>query len=100
MRNRSLAVMNIATTTTTTNTNTDGDDDDDDDDATSKERNIVIPTNRKLWSNLIHTVQQHLSSDGDSSSSSSSSCTNSTIYQLLKHGPALIHHFEDKSVSV
>mmetsp|Transcript_3502 Transcript_3502/g.9823 ORF Transcript_3502/g.9823 Transcript_3502/m.9823 type:complete len:571 (-) Transcript_3502:1414-3126(-) len=77
--------------------------------ATKRQTNIRIPTNKKLWSHVLHSVDRRLTrgtaaldsrplrSDKatNNSSSISSGSSSSAIYQILRHGPVLFHHFEE-----
>ena len=86
----------------------DGDDDDNNDRlmdiAAAATRQNIIPTNKKLWSHLLHSVDKRLNNaptpttmgDDSKTTTSSSSSSSSAIYQMLRHGPVLFHDFEDE----
>jgi tetratricopeptide (TPR) repeat protein len=63
----------------------------------------MIPANTKVWSNLLHSVDKRLNEGmagkfhanyNSSSSSRNRSNSGSAIYQMLRHGPFLFHHYQ------
>ena len=70
-------------------------------------RQNSIPTNKKLWSHLLHSVDKRLNNGGaaapktpagdpKTNSSSANASSSSAIYQILRYGPVLFHHYEDE----
>lgn len=63
-----------------------------------KDNDTMVLSNKKLWAPFLHSVDKRLHRGPVSRPSPpelpSSSSSSSAIYQVLRHGPVLFHHFE------
>jgi hypothetical protein len=63
---------------------------------------VSIPTDKKLWSNLLHSVDKRLNEGMAGKLQATSnvggnggSNSGNAIYQMLRHGPVLFHHYHN-----